>query len=72
MALREVEACASETEAKRNVAQVVKQVSQQLGNTPAVCRACYIHPAVIETYFESYAGAPLAEALGQQARIGRC
>jgi DNA topoisomerase-1 len=66
VALREVEACASETEARRNVAQVVKQVSQQLGNTPAVCRACYIHPAVIEAYVASNEDAPLAEALGQQ------
>lgn len=27
-----------------------KQVAEQLGNTPAVCRKCYIHPAVIEGY----------------------
>jgi len=66
VALRELEACPSEAEAKRNVAQVVKQVSQQLGNTPAVCRSCYIHPAVIEGYFESHANVPLADALGQQ------
>jgi len=64
VALREVEACASETEAKRNVTQVVKQVSQQLGNTPAVCRSCYIHPAIIEAYVESHEHTPLAEALG--------
>jgi DNA topoisomerase I len=30
--------------------QVVKQVAKQLGNTPAVCRKCYIHPAVLESY----------------------
>jgi DNA topoisomerase-1 len=44
---------------------VVKQVSQQLGNTPAVCRSCYIHPAVIDAYFESHENAPLADALNQ-------
>lgn len=66
IALREVETCASETEAKRNVAQVVKQVAQQLGNTPAVCRSCYIHPAVIDAYFNSHGEAPLTDALGQQ------
>jgi DNA topoisomerase-1 len=64
IALREVEVCDSEAEAKRNVAQVVKAVSRQLGNTPAVCRACYIHPAVIDSYFESHDRAPLAKALG--------
>jgi DNA topoisomerase-1 len=66
VALREVAACASETEARRNVTQVVKQVAQQLGNTPAVCRACYIHPAVIEAYVASHEDAPLADALGRQ------
>jgi DNA topoisomerase-1 len=65
VALREVEACATESEAKRNVAQVVKSVAQQLGNTPAVCRSCYIHPTVIEAYFEAHDGTPLADALGR-------
>lgn len=66
VALRELDACTSETEAKRNVAAVVKTVSRQLGNTPAVCRACYIHPAVLEAYFQTYENEPLAEALGRQ------
>ena len=66
VALRELEACTSATEAKRNVAQVVRSVAQQLGNTPAVCRSCYIHPTVIDAYFQSHGDAPLAEALGQQ------
>jgi DNA topoisomerase-1 len=66
VALRELDAATSETEAKRNVTQVVKQVAQQLGNTPAVCRACYVHPAVIETYLESGPTRPFADALGRQ------
>jgi DNA topoisomerase-1 len=32
--------------------RVVKDVAEQLGNTPAVCRKCYIHPAVLESYLE--------------------
>src|SRR5690606_23787945 len=40
----------SETAARRIVADVVRQVSQRLANTPAVCRACYIHPAVLDAY----------------------
>jgi DNA topoisomerase-1 len=39
-----------ESEAKRHVVTVVKEVSRQLGNTPAVCRKCYIHPAVLEHF----------------------
>jgi len=38
--------------AKRTVVEVVKAVSKKLGNTPSVCRACYIHPAIIEHYLE--------------------
>ncbi|MFJ2462631.1 DNA topoisomerase IB [Pseudomonas sp. NPDC087615] len=40
----------SETEAKRHVVEMVKGVAKQLGNTPAVCRKCYIHPAVVEKF----------------------
>ncbi|RYG62520.1 DNA topoisomerase IB, partial [bacterium] len=34
---------------KKAVTEAVKRVSQRLGNTPAVCRASYIHPAIIES-----------------------
>jgi len=61
--LRELEAAASPTEAKHNVVQAIKQVSQQLGNTPAVCRSCYVHPAIIDTYLEAGPGQPFARAL---------
>ncbi|MGE3268340.1 MAG: DNA topoisomerase IB [Chloroflexota bacterium] len=66
VALRELDGCETETEVKRNIAQVVKVVSQQLGNTPAVCRSCYIHPAILETYAESRGESLLAEALGDR------
>jgi DNA topoisomerase-1 len=38
------------TPTKKTVATCVKAVAGVLGNTPAVCRACYIHPAVFEAY----------------------
>ncbi|CAN5203021.1 DNA topoisomerase IB [soil metagenome] len=37
-------------QAKAMVKECVAQVARRLGNTPAVCRACYIHPAVIEAF----------------------
>jgi DNA topoisomerase-1 len=51
-ALLSLPACAgeSEGEAKRNITTCVKAVAGVLGNTPAVCRAAYIHPAVLEAY----------------------
>lgn len=42
----------TETENKRCVVAVVRRVAEQLGNTPAVARASYISPAVIEQYME--------------------
>ena len=40
----------SEAERSREVAAAVRQVADRLGNTPAVCRRAYIHPAVFEAY----------------------
>jgi DNA topoisomerase-1 len=39
-----------EAHAKQHLVQTIKQVASQLGNTPAVCRNCYIHPQVMEGY----------------------
>jgi len=52
MALQELAAFGSKTEAKRNVVEAVKHVSGRLGNTPSVCRKCYIHPAVLDAYLD--------------------
>jgi DNA topoisomerase-1 len=42
----------SETEAKRNITQAVKETAKHLGNRPAACRKYYIHPAVFDSYVE--------------------
>jgi DNA topoisomerase-1 len=41
---------ASQAEARRSINTCVKTVAGLLGNTPAVCRAAYIHPRVLELY----------------------
>ena len=48
--LHEFEPFRNVTEAKRNIVAAIKQVASELGNTPSVCRKCYVHPAVIEAY----------------------
>ena len=48
--LESFEAFASETQAKRNVVQAIREVSGRLGNTPSVCRKCYVHPIVLDSY----------------------
>jgi DNA topoisomerase-1 len=41
-----------ERTAKRNLAQAVKRVAERLGNTPTVCRTCYIHPDILSGYMK--------------------
>lgn len=48
--LRELTAFNSATDAKRHIVQAVEAVAKRLGNTRAVSRKCYIHPAVLESY----------------------
>ena len=50
VALQECDAFESESQAKKNVVRAIRSVAEQLGNTPSVCRKCYVHPAVLETY----------------------
>lgn len=37
---------------KKAQVAAIKQVAKRLGNTPAICRKCYIHPAVLEGYLD--------------------
>ena len=39
-------------EAKANVTAALERVAARLGNTPAVCKKAYVHPAVLETYVQ--------------------
>jgi DNA topoisomerase-1 len=52
MALREFEAFDTQARAKVNLRIAIEAVSTRLGNTPAVCRKCYIHPEVLACYVE--------------------
>jgi DNA topoisomerase-1 len=71
MALQEVKTFDSKAQAKKNVVRAVERVAEKLGNTKAVCRKCYIHPTILETYLdgnlsrmlEKQAGAKLARDL---------
>lgn len=62
-ALAELEKFDSHATAKKEVVKAVESVAKKLGNTPAICRKCYIHPAI----FEGYLDGSLAEGLKQRA-----
>ena len=62
--LREFEAFTSTAQAKKNIVAAVEQVAMKLGNTKAVCRKCYIHPAI----FDAYLDGSMLETIAQRAR----
>lgn len=63
IALRELKKFDTQAQAKKKLAQAIQSVSQKLGNTPAICRKCYIHPAIVESYLDG----SLANVLQQRA-----
>lgn len=48
--LQELGEFETQTEAKKNVAQAIKVAAEYLGNTPTICRKCYVHPEIINAY----------------------
>lgn len=52
LALQEYEKFDSQAQAKKNIVRAIESVSEKLGNTPSICRKCYVHPAVIESYLD--------------------
>jgi DNA topoisomerase-1 len=48
---------------RASLTRAVEEVAEQLGNTPAVCRKCYIHPQIIDAYLDG----SLADALSRRA-----
>jgi DNA topoisomerase-1 len=64
-ALQEFEDFDTKAAAKRNVTKAIERVAGRLGNTKAVCRKCYVHPAVIDAYMDR----SLVATLKQRAEI---
>lgn len=52
LALSEYEKVGSQAAAKKNVRVAIEAVSARLGNTPAICRKCYVHPEIVESYLD--------------------
>ena len=53
--------------ARRNVVQAMRMTAERLGNTPAVARGSYVHPAVLEAYLDGSLGGALVDAAEEQA-----
>jgi len=51
-ALKEFQKFDSKAQAKKNIVSAVESVAKKLGNTRAVCKKCYIHPAILDSYLD--------------------
>ena len=63
LALQEFETFDSQAQAKENIVRAIEKVAERLGNTPTVCRKCYVHPAVLDAYLDG----SLLETLSRRA-----
>jgi DNA topoisomerase I len=63
-----LEESTSDAEAKKNIVRAVEEVAKRLGNTKAVCRKSYIHPAVLDGYMD---GSIRKISLGKVKRAAR-
>jgi DNA topoisomerase IB len=70
LAVSEAAAATSEAARKRAVARVVQEVAEYLGNTPAVARASYIDPRLIELYQDGTTIASVLGDLGKDTEFG--
>jgi DNA topoisomerase I len=68
LALKEVEAFDNAAQAKRNVRSAIERVAKRLGNTPTICRKCYVHPEVLGAYLD---GTLLRELTAQSEKLLR-
>jgi DNA topoisomerase-1 len=62
-ALKALAAFDTKAAAKKNIVEAVKSVASRLGNTPSVCRKCYVHPQIFDAYLDGH----LVETLQQRA-----
>jgi DNA topoisomerase-1 len=66
--LRDLEPFGSEAQARKNIVKAVESVARRLGNTKAVCRKCYIHPAIFDAYMDGSMVKTLAQRAARAAK----
>jgi DNA topoisomerase-1 len=69
LALNAQEAFETKKQGKANVKAAICAVAELLGNTPAVCRKCYVHPAIVEAYLSGSQIAGLGDATKAPAHV---
>jgi len=69
VALRKLGPAETQTQAKKNIVMAIEATAAKLGNTPAVCRKCYVHPEVLNAYLEGITLATLNGVAKTSARL---
>jgi DNA topoisomerase-1 len=65
-ALRALQPSRGRSAARRDVVEAIRETAGRLGNTPAVARRSYVHPAVLDAYLDGSIGDALVEAAEEQ------
>jgi DNA topoisomerase-1 len=68
LALQEFEAFDTKATQKKNLKQAIERVSSRLGNTPTICRKCYVHPEVLNAYIEGQLLLEIKEEVEEELR----
>ena len=70
LALAELEACDSVAAAKKSMRRAVEKVAARLGNTPTICRKCYVHPEIFTAYLDGELVTNVQREIGEELRRG--
>jgi DNA topoisomerase-1 len=68
LALQEFEAIDTQAAQKKNIRAAIESVAARLGNTPTICRKCYVHPEVLNAYIEGQLLLEIREEAGEALR----
>lgn len=68
MALNELKSFDSAAQAKRNLRTAIENVAARLGNTPTICRKCYVHPDVLSSYMDGQLVLEIKQAVENELR----
>jgi len=66
LALQAFDPFEKDSEAKKNIVRAIEHVAERLGNTPSICRKCYVHPAVLDAYLEGTVIETLEQRIEQE------
>ena len=58
----------STAQAKRNLRAAIENVAARLGNTPTICRKCYVHPDVLTSYLDGKLILEIKQAVENELR----